>query len=113
MIMTNEFKCMTIVGTCIQIMLDILNRDPLATFGFIGSNTYDPVTKTTEPMDQTKRWRVYKHAMEAQMETETFTHVMLPELSRYVMVNKQKNTDFILAEIERVFSELFDKDIRG
>ena len=60
--------------------------------------------------DQTKRWRVNKYAMEAQMGTQTFTHAMLPALSRYVMVNKTQDEAFILAEIERVFAELYDKD---
>lgn len=110
MIMTNEFKCTRIVGTCINIMLEILKKDNLASFGFIGSNTYNPDTKEEESIDQTQRWRVYKHAMEGRMGTETFSHAWLPEMSRYVMVNNAHDPKFILREINVMFDSLYDKE---
>jgi hypothetical protein len=63
-------------------MTDILKRNPEASFGFIGSNTYNPITKEEEPIDHTKRFKVYKHAMEAKMGPVTFSHAWLPKLSQ-------------------------------
>jgi hypothetical protein len=109
--LTKEYQCPAIVRTCINIMHYILQKNQAATFGFIGANTYDPITKTEEPVDNTKRYRVYKYAMEGRMGTVTFAHAWLPRLSRYVMVNKSQNKEFILDEINRIFQVLYQKEV--
>ena len=111
MLLTHEFKCMPIIGTCIKIMLSILEKDKLATFSFIGANTYDPISDTEEGIDRNQRWKVYKYAMEAKMGTEIFTHAMVPALSRYVMINKQQDIDFMLYEIDRIFNLIYEKGV--
>jgi len=111
MLLTNEHQCRPIVGTCIRILLDILSKNELATFGFIGSNTYNPETGQEESMNETQRWKVYRHAMESRIGVETFSHAWLPMLSRYVMVNKKSDVNDTLNEINRIFSKMYDKEI--
>jgi hypothetical protein len=39
--MTNEGRCSRIVGTCFSIFLTIYEKNPLASFGFLGAHTID------------------------------------------------------------------------
>jgi hypothetical protein len=38
-ILTHEYNCTQIVSTCIRILIEILNKNPAASFGFLGSNS--------------------------------------------------------------------------
>ncbi|WP_029275292.1 hypothetical protein [Pedobacter borealis] len=108
-ILTNEHKCRKIVGTCVQIMLGIWKKNPLASFGFIGANTYDPETHLEEPVDNTQRWKIYKHAMEQNFGPETFKHGAQSNNSRYVMLNKKKDVIELNNEINQLFEQNYDK----
>lgn len=91
-------------------MLGIWKKNPLASFGFIGANTYNPDTKTEEPVDNTQRWRIYKHAMENNFGPETFKHGSQSTNSRYVMLNKKNDVNFLSKEIDKIFEANYDKD---
>ena len=48
-LMTNEGKCSRIVGTCFSIFLSIYEKNPLASFGFLGAHTIDTQQQVVEP----------------------------------------------------------------
>ncbi|MFN0293118.1 hypothetical protein [Pedobacter helvus] len=108
--MTNEHKCRKIVGTCVKIMYEVWRANPLCSFGFIGANTYDPITRTEEKIDNTQRWRIYKHAMENHFGTETFAHGDQERNSSYVMLNKKKDVEELSGKLTGMFSQLYYKD---
>lgn len=109
-ILTNEYKCRKIVGTCVKIMHGIWLKNPLASFGFVGANSFDPVTKIEEPIDNTKRWRIYTYAMENHFGTNTFTHGSQEHNSSYVLLNKQKDVDELSKEVDNLFRRVYDKN---
>ena len=108
-ILTNEHNCRKIVGTCVRIMYSIWEKNPTASFGFIGANTYDPETGNEEPVNNTQRWKIYKHAMEQNFGPETFAHGAQSFNSRYVMLNKKKDVVKLNNEINKFFEANYDK----
>lgn len=90
--MSNEGKCARIVGTCFCVFMDIYNKNPLASFGFVGSHTIDKKHKAIENKSKTKRFKVYSQAVANYFGNETFTHFSDPQNSVYLAVsNKNKN----------------------
>jgi hypothetical protein len=87
--LTGEHKAAGVITTCIYIILDLLKADPMASFGFIGSPTYNVATKKMEPADDTKRFRIYKAVMENLIGDQTFVHTFNPRHSAYLMLNKR------------------------
>lgn len=108
-ILTHEHKCRKIVGTCVKIMHSIWLKNPQASFGFIGANTYNPVTKKEEKVDNTKRWRIYSYAMENHFGTNTFTHGSQVHNSSYVLFNKLKDIEKLSAQITSLFNRFYVK----
>ncbi|GAA4795334.1 hypothetical protein GCM10023231_24690 [Olivibacter ginsenosidimutans] len=107
-ILTGEKKCSKIVGTCLQIMLYILERDKFANFGFLGSNSYDPSTQKEESKSNTKRFRVYKRAMENTFGDENFTHFNDIESSVYIIMNNNNdNHETTVQQASDMFEYLF------
>lgn len=103
-LLTAEGKAGKIIRTCINIMVEIYAKDQLASFGFIGSNNIGEHTANT------KRYRVYKKAMEIRMGTNSFTHAHNPVMSKYFMINKKKNPDEFLSLVDAMFSDMYDKE---
>lgn len=93
-LLTNEGRCSRIVGTCFSIFMDIYQKNPLASFGFIGSNTIDKKTGNTEPKSETKRFRIYRLAVISYFGEETFTHFENASNSIYLAISN-KNTSVI------------------
>ncbi|RZK67660.1 MAG: hypothetical protein EOO95_02270 [Pedobacter sp.] len=108
-IMTHEFKCRKIIGTCVKIMYGVWMKNPIASFGFVGANTYDPITKKEEPIDNTKRWRVYTHAMENYFGTNTFKHGFQSHNSSYSLLNKKNDVEKLDKEVNELFARLYEK----
>ena len=109
--MTNEHNCPKIVSTCIHILLSVLKSKPLASFGFIGANTIDHANNFVEGKRSTKRFRIYKKAMENLIGQQKFHHSMDQIHSTYLMVNNNNHSvqDIINKAkmmFERIYPEL-------
>ncbi|OJW13485.1 hypothetical protein [Mucilaginibacter sp. 44-25] len=107
-ILTNEFNSTKIIATCVHIMLSILNKKPLASFGFIGANTIDSLKNYNEQKNFTKRFRVYKQAMENLIGENLFHHSMDTVNSAYLMINnRNKSTQDILSRAKIIFEKIY------
>ncbi len=107
-ILTNENRCSKVVSTCIRIMLQIHDKNPLASYGFLGANTVKSETGYSEPKRITKRFLVYRRAMYALFGTETFTHFMDLEHSAYLMISNQDDSvDNIKEKAKMMFEDIF------
>jgi hypothetical protein len=105
-LLTNEFNCTKIVSTCIRILMDILSRNKYASFGFLGSNTVSP--NFEELRRNTKRFNIYKTAMENLVGEETFVHFMDDSHSTYLMANKTNlSVDDLFRRAKIMFEEIY------
>lgn len=87
-IRSNTFEVRTILYTIFRIMLDVLKRDPLASFFFIGAE---------DEKDQkgmvSRRFRLYRRFVLSTVSDEKFDHYRRNDLSLYILVNKGAVTD--------------------
>jgi len=105
-ILTNENNCTKIISTCIQVLITILQSHPNASFGFLGSHTIDG--DNVEPRENTKRFKVYKTAMENLIGDDIFIHSMDVVHSTYLMINKNNSPeDEFLIKAREMFEDLF------
>ena len=82
-LLTGLFKAGRVIRTCVNIMLDILQRNQQASFGFIGAQNLDESDE-----GNTKRFRVYRQVMERFFSPTKFLHICNVEQSFYIMVSK-------------------------
>lgn len=69
-----------VVNTCIAVLREITEKDPLSSFGFIGASLEG------ESKVETKRFRVYHRLINTYFGNETFRHYFFPYYSAYVML---------------------------
>jgi len=109
-LMTNEGKCSRIVATCFSIFLNIYDKNPLASFGFLGAHTIDKRRNIEEPKSETRRFVVYRQAVQNYFGVETFTHFSNPETSIYLAVsNKNKDVFSIAQKASTIITQLIDQ----
>ncbi len=107
-ILTGENKMGHIVGTCIQLILQILKKNSLANFGFLGSHTFDPKRNYEENKECTKRFKIYRYAVFSLIGEEYFTHYMEERNSTYLLVNnKHSDVDKIKLAADKMFEEIY------
>lgn len=110
-LLSNEFKCSRIIGTCFKVFFDIYKNNPLASFGFIGSNTINPSKGEIESKELTKRFKVYRTAVAYKFGEETFSHFENPKHSFYLAVsNKNRSVQEIIDEADKLFEDLIDQN---
>jgi hypothetical protein len=108
-LLSNEGKCSCIVATCFSIFLDIHKKNPLASFGFVGSNTIDRAKGNIEPQNQTKRFKVYRRAVFNCFGEETFSHFEDAESSVYLAIsNKNESVQEIIDEAKKMLKSLLE-----
>lgn len=103
-ILTNTFEPRRIIYTCINILTEIFNDDPMSSFAFIASESRD------EEKNNTKRYRVYKTIVTTKFGISTFDHFYYEEKSAYLLLRKTeliKNPD-LLKNIEEEFEKIYD-----
>lgn len=107
-VLTGECIMPKIVATCIQVMLQLLKKNPLANFGFLGSNTIIFGTGPNEPKEETKRFKIYRYAIVNLISEDVFVHHWDTKNSTYLVVNKKhENTDDIKEKANKMFDLLF------
>ena len=103
---TGTFEPRTIFYTIFNIMLDVLKRDPDASFFFIGANDEKDTPETT-----TRRFRIYVRFVLSTVDDRVFKHYRVNDLSLYILVNRQHVTDMddyanrIIREVTVVLKE--------
>jgi hypothetical protein len=106
-LLTNEGRCSRIIGTCFSIFLDIYKENELASLGFIGAYTIDPITGKKEGKDNTKRYRIYTKAMINYFGEKTYTYFDAPSQSFYLAVsNKNPNVYKVATKAADVLADL-------
>ena len=87
-LLTNTFEPRTIFYTLYHILLDVLRRDPDASFFFIGA-----ADGKDEMGEATRRFRVYRKFTSSVVSDGIFEHYRVNELSLYILVNKRSVED--------------------
>lgn len=72
-----------LIRTCIAILMEIAQNDPLSSFGFIGANCVN------ESIAITKRFRVYRRVLTSYFSENKFLHYQIEAQSAYALVRKE------------------------
>ena len=87
-LLTNTYEVRTILYTIYHILLDVLHRDPKASFFFIGaSDGHDEIGQAT------RRFNVYRVFTASVVSETVFEHYRFNEMSLYILVNKMSVLD--------------------
>jgi len=104
-----------VIRTVINIMLDILTKDELASFAFVGvyKLKHEQIkmnrnSKENQDTELTQRFRTYKRITEYFLGTQTFKHTFEAKSNAYLVVNKRHaNYERMNEEIILMFKNLF------
>lgn len=105
-LLTGEGRARSIINTCLDIIAQVLQENPSASFGFVGSRTINPNISEELPHD-TKRFNVYKRFMENKFSTDSFLHVASPDYSSYMLINKANDEPFLLLKYTEMFNKIY------
>jgi hypothetical protein len=106
--LTREHKTGRIVATCISLLIQVLKKDSMASFGFIGSHTFDPKRQYEESKECTSRFIIYRYAVYGLIGEDTFTHFMDEKNSSYLLLNNShKNVDLIKEQANSMFESIY------
>jgi len=108
--LTHEYDARKIIYTCIEIGLKIYEKNPLASFGFIGCPTQKEA-KTTKLL-HTKRFKVYRNFATFFFSPDNFEHSFVTEKSSYLLLNREskKKNPNIHSDISKMITECWDLD---
>jgi hypothetical protein len=87
-ILTNEFIARKIIMTCVNIGIEMLQKNNLASFGFLGMPTLEEIKRPTNKTLNTKRYRVYQKFASFFFKEENFEHNYDVKTSAYFMLNR-------------------------
>lgn len=102
-LMTGYGEARPVINTCIQIMVDVAQRDCRSSFGFVGANMID------EPENNTKRFRVYRRFMATFFSDVQFEHLSYAEKSAYILLRRTEldaNPE-LLTELNERFIQMY------
>lgn len=104
--LTNEKKSSRIVRTCFNIMLELLAKDRLASFAFVGSPTYKENVRT-ESTIRTKRFILYRYVTINLLGNESFEVFEDEDTSCFLAANKLSDLDLIKQEANIILNSQF------
>lgn len=81
---TGTYEPRTIFYTLLHIMMDVYQKDPKASFFFIGAED-----EKDEMGDTTRRYRIYRSFVSDVLSNKIFKHHRNNELSLYILVNRE------------------------
>lgn len=102
---TNTFEPRTILYTLYHIMLDVLKRDRIASFFFIGADDERDI-----PNELTRRYKVYRRFVSSTITDKVFDHYRVNELSLYILVNKSTGAD--TSDLANIITEKVRETLR-
>ena len=97
---TDTFEPRTIFYTLFNIMLDVLKKDPKASFFFIGAED-----EKDEPGVATRRFKVYVKFVLSTIGDNVFKHYRVNDLSLYILANKE-HVDNMEAYVQKVIKNV-------
>ncbi|WP_163212713.1 hypothetical protein [Bacteroides sp. 519] len=108
--LTNEFMPYKTLVTCISIISLLVEEYPNKCFAFNASRSILIKQKIREKINNNKRFRIYCKLVENFVGDINFEHYIFPEISSYLLVNKNSfpKTDEKKEEVRKMFLEIFD-----
>ena len=100
---TGTFEPRTIVYTVLSIMFDVLKKDGLASFFFIGAED-----EKDEPGASTRRFRFYRVFVLSVIGDERFWHFRIDKQSLYILVNKNYPGD-VQSYVNRIAEKVIEQ----
>ena len=110
LVLTQENNCPKgILSGVLSIALDILRKNEMASFGFIGSPTVNELYNE-DYLKNTKRFKVYAKLAITFFDPDHFIHHQDVNHSSYLLINKKKSAELtnLLNEILIEFDTYFD-----
>lgn len=100
-----------IVISCLKVIPVLLQDFEDASFGFIGSRSYDSKGLVFEPIAMNQRFRIWSEIVKKKIGMATFTHLEFPEISGYLLLNKRSliSEPQKLSFIKRMFLETYNE----
>jgi len=111
-LLTNKGHSLRIFLTCAQLVPQLLPEYPNASFGLIGSRSIDRKQNLIEPVANNRRFKIYSDLILELFGEETFEHYDYPDISGYLLVNKNKDITATKQSIESMFYENY-RDIHS
>lgn len=100
---SEQNECSRVIQTVAVILIDLLGKNPFASFLFIGANSIG------EEKDNTRRYKLYKRIVEQKLSAVKFEHHFIDKYSSYIVLNKLNLGDFdILLRIEEKLKIVFE-----
>lgn len=101
---SKEYVANEVLGTCLEIGKYIYQKDNMASFGFVGVNDEG------EPMEETKRYRIYSGIAIRVFDAGAFDHCNDVNNSLYFILNKKNNNinkDTISKQMTHFYNNIF------
>lgn len=95
-IRSNTFEARTIFYTIYHIMMDVLGKDSLASFFFLGAEDEKDID-----CKSTRRYNVYRRFVASIISDKLFEHYRVNELSLYILINR-KITDKVQEMADKI-----------
>ena len=94
-----------IISTCLVVMVKFYMEDSSRSFLFIGAPTEN------EDSINTRRFALYRRIMPLRFSDVHFRHLIRVEQSIYLLLNRKRQTDTILGEVEEMVKAIYpDKE---
>lgn len=107
-IIINKGDVFNILITCVKVIPILLEENPNASFGILGSRT---ITKENfvEPESNNKRFKIYSQLIPIVIGSNIFLHKEFPSLSGYLLLNKnhELNLNDLEIEIQKMITETY------
>lgn len=84
--LTHLREATRVIASCIQAMLHFVSKNPIYSFGFIGSPTFE--NENDKRIANTKRFRVYSYLMINSFSPITYQHVVDVNRSTYMIIKR-------------------------
>jgi hypothetical protein len=105
-VVLNDYEFAPIIRTCINIMLEFLKKNPLASFGYIGANSI--IDGFEEAKSLTQRFRIYDYVMGIFLNTENFLRLYSEKNSGALLLNlKNENIDKLIEDAKEMFIRIY------
>lgn len=87
-LITNRGDVGNLLVTCLKCVPLLLEKYPSASFGFVGSRTYDKISRKMEGYSNTQRFKIYRAFVLKKIGTDLFQHFEYDEVSGYLLINQ-------------------------
>jgi len=108
-IIINKGDVIKVLMTCASVIPHILESNENASFGFVGSRTFDSSRRAfTENSILNKRYRVYSKLIKEVIGNKTFVHMEYEKISGYLLINKSfEKIEIKEAKIKEVLNGIY------